>query len=103
MSDSQITTDMEGIISDPFFSETIVHQYPTDETENLTVQWFEPEAAGLNDNFDSSVPMFEIKTSDNGNIDKINSRFVRNSITYKITSIFNDTSGITKIEVSQVD
>lgn len=102
MSDSQITTDMEGIVSDPFFSETIEHQYPTDETENLTVQWFEPEAAGAE--FASTLPSFQMKTSDNGNLDYKDSRFVRGSKTYKMNiPPFDDTGGITKIEVTEVD
>lgn len=94
---------MEGIIDDAFFSETIVHNYPTDETENLTVIWTGPESGGINDEFDSSLPSFEMKTSDNGNIDRVDSRFVRNSKTYKIQSIYPDQSGITKIIVREID
>lgn len=99
--DSSIITDMETILADSFFSESITHSYPTDQTESLTVQWFNPEQS--NDRYELSGPYFLLKTSAAGNIDKMTSRFLRSSVNYKAISIRTEESGLTRIYVSNVD
>lgn len=98
--DSQITTDLEGIIDDTFFSELITHNYPTDETENLRVIWYTSSSL-INENVESELPYLIIKTSDMTNIDRKNSTFVKDSETYKIHSVESDHDGLTRINLTQ--
>jgi len=99
MSLASITSDMEAIINDGFFSETIVHNYPTAQTENLTVIWDEPGSGGIDDRFESSTPSFQMKTSAMGNIVRGTSTFTKDGDTYKIIEIEDQQHGITKISV----
>ena len=97
-----IVEDMEGILTTgAFFTETITHKYPTLQTEDFVVLWSEPDSE--NDNLDSTLPSFIMKTSEAGNLDQANSRLYRKDKIYLIKSIFPDIAGHTKVELSETD
>ena len=77
MSKTDIKISLRDLVTDPFFSEIVIHNYPGGNTEEIRGTWREPTSGGPDEDFSSRLPSFIVSSGDLGNLDQKDSRFQR--------------------------